>query len=84
MPFICIIRFVTRLKAYALAIVGADSNVKPRALQGQAVVPSAHLQKLHAVPGHQAEANVFWVIQNEIEDAFLLLGSDEVLARDLW
>ena len=51
---------------------------------GQAVVPSAHFRKLHAVPGHQAEANIFWVIQNELEDAFLLLGSDEILAQDLW
>ena len=30
------------------------------------------------------EANVFWVIQDELEDAFLLLGSDAVLVRDLW
>ena len=83
MPFICIIRFVTSLKAYAFAIVGADSNVKPRALQGQAVVPSACLQKLHAVPGHRVEAKVLWVIQDELEDAFLLLGSDAVPVRGL-
>ena len=30
------------------------------------------------------EANVFWVIQDELEDVFLLLGSDAVLVRDLW
>ena len=70
----------TWLAVNAVIIRGA----KHRALHGQAVVPSAHLQKLHAVPGHQAEANIFWVIQNELEDAFLLLGSDEILARDLW
>ena len=50
---------------------------------GQAVVPSAHFRKLHAVPGHRAEANVLWVTQDELEDIFLLLGSDAVPVRDL-
>ena len=57
--------------------------MKPRTIQGQAVVPSAHFRKLHAVPGHRAEANVLWVIQDGLEDVFWLLGSDAVPVRDL-